>query len=407
MSSKTFSFTDSRIRNLPPFKKKPGVSTRTDEYSDSEVRGLKLDVNDAGKKHFSLTYTIDGRRRSIAIGEFPGTNTKAARSRATEFRGLIDEGIDPHFEKELRRAMPLVREFAHDEYMVHAKASKLSFADDESRLDTHILPKIGALPLDAVRPKDIESVLNAMAEKKLANGTLNRVLSVMSRMFKLAIERGYLKETPCRFMRKRREAAFNPQLITPEELQRLMVELASARVVQAGAAIQLLFLTGARKQDLLNRRWVDYDPSLSRLFVIRTKNGEGQHIPLSQPAIDIIESLPRVPGSPYIFHSAFREHPAAPEKGLQPFPLQEVRKTFDTALRRAGLPHMRLHDARHVFGFLAINSGQSIYSVQRALNHKAIAMTMRYSRLKDTVVLDVANHVAKLAVPATPPKQHA
>lgn len=399
--SKTINFTDAKVRQLPAFKKKPGTTTSTDEYSDQVVRGLKLDVNAKGGKFWSFTYTVNRRKRSIAIGDALAHTTKMARARALEFRAMVDQGIDPHLEKDRRRAMPTVREFVEGEYLPWARKNKLSAADDESRLRHHVLPIIGDLPLSAVRTADIETIIDKLLETR-SKGTANRVLSVTSKAFKIAIERTYIPDNPCRFVRKQREAAFNPQLLTVEECQRLFVELDKARNIYAGSLIKLLFLTGARFSELRDRRWSDFDEDLETIFVEKPKNGESRHIQLSAPALAIIRNLPRDPDSPYMFPARAPNGKGGQVlKQWKPKPICDTRKTFDNALKRAGLPCMRHHDARHCFGFYYSNHAEDIYSLQRALGHKSIVMTQRYSKLKDKTVQKVASSVGDLLVPRT------
>ena len=48
---------------------------------------------------------------------------------------------------------------------------------------------------------------------------------------------------------------------------------------------------------------------------------------------------------------------------------------------RAGLPKMRLHDLRHLMGYIAINNGFSLEEIAQVLGHDSTATTMRYSNM--------------------------
>ena len=68
-----------------------------------------------------------------------------------------------------------------------------------------------------------------------------------------------------------------------------------------GARINgLLLLTGARKRELLDTKWENIDLARRLWFIPTTKTGKPRHAPLSQAAIDIIESLPRYNGCPWL-----------------------------------------------------------------------------------------------------------
>jgi integrase len=52
-----------------------------------------------------------------------------------------------------------------------------------------------------------------------------------------------------------------------------------------------------------------------------------------------------------------------------------VTRDFQTALRRLGLPRRRFHDLRHTFAILALEAGEGLDSVSRALGHTSVATT--------------------------------
>ena len=61
------------------------------------------------------------------------------------------------------------------------------------------------------------------------------------------------------------------------------------------------------------------------------------------------------------------------------------------------MPEVRVHDLRHSFASLLINSGRSLYEVQKLLGHTQVKTTQRY--LAPQTLLDASN-AATLAVGA-------
>jgi len=60
------------------------------------------------------------------------------------------------------------------------------------------------------------------------------------------------------------------------------------------------------------------------------------------------------------------------------------RSWFKTALAKAGLPSMTVHDLRHTAASLAVQSGANVKTIQRMLGHTSAAMTLDvYSDLFD------------------------
>lgn len=53
-----------------------------------------------------------------------------------------------------------------------------------------------------------------------------------------------------------------------------------------------------------------------------------------------------------------------------------------------GLSVVRMHDLRHSFASLFINSGRTLYEVQQILGHTQVKTTQRYAHLSHNTLLD-------------------
>jgi integrase len=60
-----------------------------------------------------------------------------------------------------------------------------------------------------------------------------------------------------------------------------------------GMPIPMLILTGARKREVLDARWEDFDFERKSWRIHTTKLGRPRHVPLSDGAISILQSTPR------------------------------------------------------------------------------------------------------------------
>jgi len=78
-------------------------------------------------------------------------------------------------------------------------------------------------------------------------------------------------------------------------------------------------------------------------------------------------------------------------------PFVSIFYAWDTARTRAGLSDVRVHDLRHSFASLLINSGRSLYEVQKLLGHTQLKTTQRYAHLAPETLL-AASNAATLAV---------
>ena len=130
-----------------------------------------------------------------------------------------------------------------------------------------------------------------------------------------------------------------------------------------------------RRGEILSLRWDQVNLAQRTLMLTHTKNGEIRGVPLNSPVVAILrdllrERVRRGSGSPYVFVN--------PLTGDQ---WQDLGRTFENAVRRAGIQDFTFHDLRHTAASWLVMSGVDILTVASILGHKDIRMTQRYSHL--------------------------
>jgi len=68
---------------------------------------------------------------------------------------------------------------------------------------------------------------------------------------------------------------------------------------------------------------------------------------------------------------------------------------------------VRLHDLRHSFASFLINSGHSLYEVQKLLGHHSISVTERYAHLADETLKNACESAATQAIATHDREEHA
>lgn len=115
MTQKKFPFTNRAISALPAHD--PNSASKSTEYSDTTVVGLKLVVGSNGIKRFACRFQLaSGRKRYAPIGTFGAIDVAEARRIALEMRAVVDRGGDPLEEHDRLKAMPTFSEFVRNEY---------------------------------------------------------------------------------------------------------------------------------------------------------------------------------------------------------------------------------------------------------------------------------------------------
>ena len=173
--------------------------------------------------------------------------------------------------------------------------------------------------------------------------------------------------------------------LSKEEAARLLASIRADENQIAAKAIMLLFLTGARRNEVTQAEWSYIDWERNTLLVPRSKNGQARCIQLNTAAIELLKSVPRTDSNPYIFPAATTGRPMP----YLFFPWDRIRK-------RAGLTDLRLHDLRHSFASFLVNKDKKLYVVQELLGHKNYRTTQRYAHLSRATLETAAEAVADI-----------
>jgi integrase len=169
--------------------------------------------------------------------------------------------------------------------------------------------------------------------------------------------------------------------------------------------VLLLGETGLRSlSEALHLEWSDVDLAGGFLHVRsapgrRTKSGRSRWVPLTDRLRDALQDhaarhrLKTYGGrrSPYLFHQVTGKAARHGER------IKSLRKAFDNAVRRAGLPaELRVHDLRHARATSWLAEGRNAVHVKEALGHADLATTMRYTHLLPVhlraLVSDIPSH---------------
>jgi integrase len=287
----------------------------------------------------------------------------------------------------VRRSIPTLRFFIEDRYLPFIKGYKRSWKTDETVLRVHILPELGRYFLDEITPEFIIELTNKMRGAEYAPGSVGRVIIILRYVFNLAIKWKIVPPgtnaasgipVPPDVQRSR--------YLTKEEAARL---LASIRVDEnqiAAKAIMLLFLTGARRNEVTQAEWSYIDWEQCTLLVPKSKNGQPRYVQLNSKALDVLRTVPRVAGNPHVF--------PAPSTGR---PMPHLFFPWDRIRKRAGLQDFRLHDLRHSFASFVINSRDDLYEVQKLLGHSNPRTTQRYAHLSREKLAQAAEVMVSIA----------
>lgn len=290
--------------------------------------GLFLQVSRFGTASWVFRYRVAGRLREMGLGSFDTIGLADARERARKAREQRLDGIDPI---EQRKAVRLAagldaakvvtfKECARRYITAHQPAwrNPKHAAQWGTTLETYVYPEFGNLAVQAV---DVGLVLKAIepiwtTKPETASRVRGRVESILD----WATARGYrtgenparwrghldkLLPAPSKAKRAARQVKGQGEhhaALPYGEISAFLAELRGQEGIAAGA-LEFAILTAARTGEVIGARWAEIDTA-EQLWTIpaeRMKSGREHRVPLSAPALAIVEKMAAIRSGDFVF----------------------------------------------------------------------------------------------------------
>jgi len=341
---------------------------------DAELKGFGVRMTAAGAKAFILNYRTAGRERRITIGSFPDWSVPAAREQAKNLKRRIDQGQDPMGDRHEERTAPTIADLAQRFEAEHLTRRRSTTAKDYSSiLRGHTLPALGKTKVADLRHADVEKLHRKIAATAPYRAT--RAVSVLSKMISLAVKWEMRDDNPVKGIERAPEQK-RERFLTLAEMACLGEVLLAHPEKTSCRAIRLLLLTGARRGETLAATWAQFD--LERGIWTKpstaTQQAKEHRIPLSGPALAVLAELraDAEADCPYVFPGSR----SVDAKGNVTWaPLTEIKRTWASVCKSAGIEGVRVHDLRHSYASILASSGLSLPIIGALLGHTQAATT--------------------------------
>ena len=378
-----------KIQLTTMFVANPPVSKSSSKvnYFDTIVPGFLVEVRSTGKSTFYQRYRDkSGRLKQVRIGQTDSLSLDEARQKARYIRSQSVMGLDPNAEAEKYKQAPTFREFIEDSYLPHVMMHKRSWDQDEKMIENKLMQLWGKIKMPDIARQDIEAFQAAMFNNGSKPGTVNRYMALVKHIFNLAEKWEIIDKSPARNVRRIEDNNHKERYLTTEETEHLLQQLKSCKSKVIPDIIEFLILTGARKGEVVGLRWdeLNFKQGTWVLPAERNKAKVRKVIPLSGAALQVLARR-KENDCEYVFPN--------PKTG---WPIKHFHNTWDRIRQRAGIPDVRIHDLRHNFASLLINSGRSLYEVQKLLGHSQISTTQRYAHLTQDTLQEATEMVSSL-----------
>jgi integrase len=242
---------------------------------------------------------------------------------------------------------------------------------------THLRSFFPKARIGEISPRDVESFKQSRLNSGVGPATVNRDLAVFRRMLKIAARQRLIAESPFSgvdFLEERKHRK-QPHILTFDEQNKLL----AAAPPRIRVLIVLLTETGLRVgKEALRLRWqhVDFENDLIHVKESKTPSGIRSVVMSTFCKAELLawKNLLGPDFSPWVFPSLSNTRNS----------LQGGRKSWASALKKAGVSYFPIYQLRHAFASRLSAAGASPVTIAHMLGHSSSSgIVMTYAKALD------------------------
>ena len=255
-----------------------------------------------------------------------------------------------------------------------------------------IQPGVGHIELRKLEPLHLDRFYRSLLSSGLSAGSVRGVHAVIRVALNQGVRWGWLGVNVAQAATppKREKTSIQPPTV---DMARRLLAAADDHSPDAGLALRLAAVTGARRGELCGLRWSDIDRDRSVLTIRRsvacvdggivvkgTKTHSERELPLDLVTLERLRRH-RLVQDERAKLAGVRVHRdgyvlSVTGDALRPRHPDTLTRVFTTLRKKVGAETVRLHDLRHAAATLMLDSGVSLHTVQKRLGHAAASTTL-------------------------------
>lgn len=309
--------------------------------TDKQVRAATKPLGDGGglwvyprgnARVWVYRYSRSGKQTEMGLGGYPQVSLAEARERAAEARELRRQGINPLEHRRQQEAAAEAAQAAEDAIpsftstaAAYIRSKRRAWTNVRharewpSSLKRYARARIGSKPVDQIDTADVLAVLQPIWHSRPE--TASRVRSRLENV----LDYGAAMDWRDKFNPARWGGQLDRLLPSPTDIKRqqnggelphypampysevpaFVADLKRLNSTSA-AALRFLILTCCRTSEVLKAEWSEVDLG-SRTWTIpasRMKARRKHRVPLSDQAIEVLRSAPKIANNPFVFPGA-------------------------------------------------------------------------------------------------------
>ena len=300
----------------------------------ADGRGLYLQVSKWGTKSWVFKFSLNGRTRGMGLGPVDELPLRNARGEVERLRVMVREGRDPIEERNEQRRELKAKYEANSATMLFRDAIAKAHARKEgefgnekhlrcwrSSLDTYAVPLLGDMDVARITHRDILRVLTqpvagtggTLWETKTE--TAKRLRGRIESVLAWATVSGHRTgDNPARWAGNLKELLPKPSKVAKVTKQPALsgadfpgwfADLRGRDGI-ATRCMEFAVLCASRSGEVRGATWdeIDLEARVWKIPGARMKMDRDHRVPLSNEAVALLQAMPRISGSPYVFPAA-------------------------------------------------------------------------------------------------------
>ena len=257
-----------------------------------------------------------------------------------------------------------------------------------TNINNHIIPVIGDIKLNSLKPEDIDRLLLTMTEKGLSVTSQRYVISVIRKSLKWAVKRRILRFNVIDYVDIPKPEKFKSTVLNEQQLQTLLNYCFDNPLL---TPICLCILLGLRRGESLGLKWSDFDFNNKTVHIQRTASPSkgGYHFSpckteksnrfLSLPdiAVSVLENWKMYQSKFYLTIDNFNpDDYVFYNYTCKILSCSAIRRYYKKALQDCNLPDIRIHDLRHSYATLLLKKNIAPKVASKMLGHSDTRTTL-------------------------------
>jgi integrase len=350
-------------------------------------------IDSTGKKSYHVQVRIKGFP--------PQTNSFPTKTLAKQWAAHVESELRegrymPRAQAQRRTVKELLDEY-REKVLTTLKPKQVSSQGPQldwwsKKLGAYSLADLTPAAIGKCRDELLQTPFGRNNDRMRTPATVVRYMAVLSHAFSVAVkEWQWMPESPMSKVKKPKVKNERMRYLSDDEQSRLL----AAAKISANHYLHTILITALstrmRYGEIMNLRWsnviLDDADDLGLILLETTKNREPRGVPLVKNACVAIKALRQEHAAKNDGHVK-ADHLLFPSEEDADKPV-EIRKAWETALRRADVKKFRFHDLRHTAASYLAMDGATAPEIAEILGHKSLQMVKRYSHFNKA-------HIAKV-----------